>query len=57
MHTIIVKKDNIPEFRVNNKFGYVLGDQIHTIRLYNYMVVDIDGDHVTLVKVKELDND
>ena len=54
MHTIIVKKDNIPEFRVNNEFGYRLGDQISQIRLYNYMVVNIDGDHVTLTKVKEI---
>ena len=55
MHTIIAKKDNIPEFRFDNKFGYVVGDQIQKVVFYNYMVVDIDGDHVTLRKVKEIE--
>lgn len=55
IHTIIVKKDNIPGFRVNNEFGYKIGDQVGAIKLYDYMIVDIDGDHVTLTKVKEIE--
>lgn len=49
---ITVKKDDIPEFRIDNKFGYVVGDQIHTIRLYDYIITEIIGDYVTLTKTK-----
>jgi hypothetical protein len=48
---IILKKDDIPELRIDNKFGYVVGDQIHTIRLYDYIITDIEGENVTLKKV------
>lgn len=48
---IIIKKDDIPELRVNNEFGYVVGDVVGVIRLYNWMITDIEGDCVTLKKV------
>ena len=48
---ITLKKDDIPELRFDNKFGYVVGDHINTIRLYNYIITAIEGEHVTLKKV------
>lgn len=52
---IVIKKDDIPELRINNKFDHVVGDQIREIRLYNYIITNIDGDNVTLKK--KIDND
>ena len=46
--TITVKKDDIPELRINNEFGYVVGDKIQRVVIYNLTITKIDGDNVTL---------
>ena len=47
-NTITVKKDDIPEFRINNEFGYVVGDKVNRVVVYGCTIISIDGDNVTL---------
>ena len=47
---ITLLKDDIPEFRVDSKFDYAVGEIVPCIRLYNWMITDIEGDCVTLKK-------
>ena len=46
---ITVKKKDIPHFKVNDEFPFVIGDQVD-VRLYDYIILKVAGDNVTLEK-------
>ncbi len=46
---ITVKTKDIPHFSANKIFPFVAGDQVD-VRLYDYIILKVQGDNVTLEK-------